>query len=76
MTALQRVHPAYEEDSSLDAANDRDVVVTLLGSNLPAAYLDEAEPSPLMERASRWWQRLIFTLRLALVLALLGGYPL
>ncbi|MEO1641910.1 MAG: hypothetical protein AAFR74_01135, partial [Pseudomonadota bacterium] len=74
--ALQKVHPAYEEDASLGLADDRDVVVTLLGSNLPAAYLDEAEPSLLMERASRWWQRLIFTLRFALVLALLGGYPL
>ena len=76
MTALKNVHPAYEEASDLEAANDHAVVVTPLGAVLPAAYLEEAEPSPLMERASRWWQRLIFMLRLGLILALIGAYPL
>jgi len=76
MTALQKIHPAYEEDTDNQSANDRAVVVTLLGSNIPAAYLDEAEPSPLMETASRWWQRFLFSVRLALVLTLVGGYPL
>lgn len=76
MTAVKNVHPAYEEASDLEAANDHAVVVTPLGAVLPAAYLEEAEPSPLMERASRWWQRLIFMLRLGLVLALMCTYPL
>ncbi|MEM7493923.1 MAG: hypothetical protein AAF296_11100, partial [Pseudomonadota bacterium] len=76
MTSLPTIHPAYQETDALEAANDRAVVVTLLGSSIPAAYLEEAEPSPLMETASRWWRRMIFAGRLALILMLLGGYPL
>ena len=76
MTSLPTLHPAYQETDMPDAANDRAVVVTLLGANIPAAYLEEAEPSPLMEAASRWWRRTLFAGRLALILMLLGGYPL
>lgn len=76
MTALQKIHPAYQEEPANEDSNDRAVIVTLLGANIPAAYLEDAEPSPLMETASRWWQRFLFTTRLALVLALVGGYPL
>ncbi|MEM1086580.1 MAG: hypothetical protein AAGH90_02555 [Pseudomonadota bacterium] len=75
MTALQKVHPAYSDDAP-EAANDHALVPEFLGEVIPAAYLDEAEASPLMEVASRWWQRFIFTLKLAVILTLLGGYPL
>ena len=49
--------------------------VTLIGTDLPAPYLDEAEPSPLMHTASLWWRRLIRTLQVLAVLALVGIYP-
>jgi len=77
MTALPKVHPAYAETANMPVPdNDREAVVTLLGSGLPVAYLEDAEPSPLMQKASNLWQRLIFLTRFSIMLALLGGYPL
>ncbi len=59
-----------------EADNDtRAPVVTLIGSDLPSAYLDEAEPSPLMERMSRFWRRIVRAFKLLVVLCLVGGYP-
>jgi len=49
--------------------------VTLIGTDLPAPYLDEAEPSPLMHTASLWWRRIIRTLQILAVLVLVGFYP-
>ena len=49
--------------------------VTLIGTNLPAEYLDEAEPSPLMHSASVWWRRTMRTLQVLAGLALLAIYP-
>jgi hypothetical protein len=71
MSAVHKLPVEYNEpDNDTNAP-----VVTLIGSNLPAAYLEEAEPSPLMERASHWWQGLIRTAKLSIILALVGGYP-
>ncbi|MEL6724170.1 MAG: hypothetical protein AAFP24_04075 [Pseudomonadota bacterium] len=56
-------------------AQDGKPVVTLIGSDMSEAYLDDAEPSPTMEALSRMWQRLIGVLKLGLVLCLVGGYP-
>ncbi|WP_300381750.1 hypothetical protein [Henriciella sp.] len=49
--------------------------VTLIGTNLPAQYLDEAEPSPLMHTASLWWHRAVRTMQVLAILLLLGIYP-
>lgn len=49
--------------------------VTLIGTDLPAPYLDEAEPSPLMHTASLWWRRIVKTVQILAVLALVGFYP-
>ena len=49
--------------------------VTLIGTDLPAPYLDEAEPSPLMHTASLWWRRFVKTVQVLAVLALVGFYP-
>ena len=71
MSAVHKLPVEYDESDD----DSRAAIVTLIGSNLPAAYLDEAEPSPLMERASRWWQGAIRALKLGIILALVGGYP-
>lgn len=71
MSAAHKLPVAYEEAE----LNPRAPVITLIGADLPSAYLDEAEPSPLMESASRLWRRIINTLKLVLVLVLVGGYP-
>lgn len=49
--------------------------VTLIGTDLPAPYLEEAEPSPFMHSASMWWHRIVRTVQILLVLALVGFYP-
>ncbi|MEM5515401.1 hypothetical protein WNY37_00470 [Henriciella sp. AS95] len=49
--------------------------VTLIGTDLPAQYLEEAEPSPLMHSASLWWRRIVRTFQILLVLVLVGFYP-
>ena len=71
MSAATKLPVAYEEAES----NVRAPVVTLIGSDLPSAYLDEAEPSPLMESASRLWKRITNTFKLVIVMLLVGGYP-
>lgn len=71
MSAAPKLPVAYEE-----ADNDpKKPVVTLIGSEIPHAYLDDAEPSPLMEGASRLWGRIKKAFKLAIVLVLVGGYP-
>ena len=42
-------------------------VVTLLGTDLPEAYLDDAEPSPLMEKANQLWRRFKRLMLLAII---------
>ncbi|WP_084398451.1 hypothetical protein [Henriciella aquimarina] len=49
--------------------------VTLIGTDLPAPYLEEAEPSPLMHSASLWWRRLVRALQVLAVILLVGFYP-
>lgn len=49
--------------------------VTLIGTDLPAQYLEEAEPSPLMHTASLWWRRVVRTVQILAVIALVGIYP-
>ncbi len=71
MSAAQKLPVAYEEVPS----EPRAPVITLIGSDLPAAYLDDAEPSPLMESASRLWRRITNSIKLAIVVLLVGGYP-
>ena len=39
-------------------ARETGPAVTLIGTDLPESYLDEAEPSPMMLTASEWWLRL------------------
>lgn len=71
MSVAQELPVAYEEVGD----PSRDPIVTLIGSDLPPAYLDDAEPSPLMEGMSRMWQRIINTFKLGIIAALVGGYP-
>lgn len=60
----------------IEASNDSgDPVVTLIGSDMSEAYLDDAEPSPMMAAIGRFWSRIIKTAKFGLVLALVGGYP-
>ncbi len=49
--------------------------VTLIGTDLPAQYLEEAEPSPLMHSASLWWRRIVRTIQILAVIALVCIYP-
>lgn len=49
--------------------------VTLIGTDLPAPYLEEAEPSPLMHTASLWWRRIVRVVQVLAVLLLVGAYP-
>jgi len=56
-------------------ADQRGPVVTLLTPDLSPAYLEDAEPSPLMESLSRGWNRLIRITRWGLVLLLIAAYP-
>ena len=50
-------------------------VVTLIGADIPPAYLDDAEPSPLMDVAARFWSRVLTYVRMALAAVLVLGYP-
>lgn len=60
----------------IEAHNDEGKpVVTLLGADISEAYLDDAEPSPLAAAIGRFWRRITGTIKLGLVLALVGGYP-
>ena len=49
--------------------------VTLIGTDLPDSYLDEAEPSPLMRTAEWWWARGVKTLKVFGILAIVAFYP-
>lgn len=71
MSVVQKIPAAYEEAES----KGKPPIVTLIGSDLPEAYLDDAEPSPLMETLGRFWRRMVGTTKIAAVLALVGGYP-
>lgn len=71
MSVVQKLPVAYEEAD----AGGKPPIVTLIGADLPEAYLDEAEPSPLMETFSRAWRRIVGTFKFLVVLALVGGYP-
>lgn len=60
----------------IEAHNDSGKpVVTLLGADISEAYLDDAEPSPLMEAIGRFWRRIVGTVKFGLVLAMIGAYP-
>lgn len=51
-------------------------VVTLLGTDLPEAYLDDAEPSPLMEKANQLWRRFKRLMLLAIIVGAATFYPM
>lgn len=72
MRAAHELPVAYEEPES----RQREPIITLIGSDLPPAYLDDAEPSPMMERATRFWRNLVRTIKWLVVAGLVGGYPL
>lgn len=72
MSTVHKLPVEYDEAQN----DDRAPVVTLLGADIPPEYLDDAEPSPFMERMSGIWQGLIRLLKLSIVLALVGGYPI
>ncbi|MEO1321880.1 MAG: hypothetical protein AAFV59_02630 [Pseudomonadota bacterium] len=71
MKAAEQLPVEYLEPDN----DDGKAVVTLIGSDMSEAYLDDAEPSPLMTGLSRLWNRIIKTAKFGLVLALVGGYP-
>jgi len=71
MSAGEPLTVSYEDtEDSAEAP-----VVTLIGADLPDAYLDEAEPSPLMEDVSRFFGKLGSLFKLGLIILLVGGYP-
>ena len=49
--------------------------VTLIGTDLPESYLEEAEPSPFMHSASWWWRRCVTAIKVVGVLAIAAFYP-
>lgn len=51
------------------------LAVTLIGTDLPDSYLDEAEPSPLMQSAEWWWARGVKALKILGILAIVAFYP-
>ncbi len=56
-------------------ARETGPAVTLIGTDLPESYLDEAEPSPMMLTASEWWLRLKRVIQVAGLVLVLGFYP-
>ncbi|MEM9572700.1 MAG: hypothetical protein AAF996_14630 [Pseudomonadota bacterium] len=70
MTAAEKLPVEY-----IDTNEDGEPVVTLIGANMSEAYLDDAEPSPMMAALGKFWSRIIRTAKFGLVLALVGGYP-
>ena len=56
-------------------ARDTGPAVTLIGTDLPESYLEEAEPSPMMHTASEWWKRLKRVVQLGVLLLVIGFYP-
>lgn len=71
MTAAEKLPVEY-----IEAQNDDGTpVVTLIGADISEAYLDDAEPSPMMAALGRFWRRTVNTAKLGLVLLLVGGYP-
>jgi len=70
MTAAEKLPVEYIETDGPDGP-----VVTLIGDNMSEAYLDDAEPSPLMTAMGRFWTRIVRTAKFGLVLALVAGYP-
>ncbi len=71
MTAAEKLPVEYIEAHN----DDGKPVVTLLGADISEAYLDDAEPSPMMEAIGRFWRRIVGTAKFGLVLVLVGGYP-
>ncbi len=71
MSGVQNIPAAAGKDSRGPDAP----TVTLLGTDLPDAYLDDAEPSPLVESAARLWARLKRLLALFAVILAVGFYP-
>jgi len=71
MKAAEKLPVEYIEPSN----DGGDAIVTLIGSDMSEAYLDDAEPSPLVAALGRFWSRIVKTAKLGLVVALVGGYP-
>lgn len=63
-------------DSRLPAAyQEEGPVVTVLGSDHLVTF-DYAEPSPIMLFAQRWWRRTITLMKVGVVIAAVGAYPI
>ncbi|MEM9937509.1 MAG: hypothetical protein AAF768_01555 [Pseudomonadota bacterium] len=71
MNVVQKLPVTYEEAE----AGGKEPIVTLIGADLPQAYLDEAEPSPMMENLGHAWRRVIKAAKVLAVIMLVGGYP-
>ena len=56
-------------------ARDDGPAVTLIGTDLPESYLEEAEPSPFMHSAHWWWRRGVGAIKIAGLLAVAAFYP-
>lgn len=56
-------------------AREDGLAVTLIGTDLPDSYLEEAEPSPLMQTAEWWWDRGVKALKILGLLAVAASYP-
>lgn len=71
MTSGDSTAVAYDEPGD----TPEPPVITLIGADLPHAYLDEAEPSPLMNDISNFFGRIGTFAKMLIVIALVGGYP-
>lgn len=71
MTTAEKLPVEYIDPE----ADDGNPVVTLIGADISEAYLDDAEPSPMMAALGRFWRRTMGLAKFVLVLALVGGYP-
>lgn len=71
MKAAEKLPVEYVEPTQ----DDGKPVVTLIGADISEAYLDDAEPSPMMAALGRFWRRIVNTAKLGLVLTLVAGYP-
>lgn len=66
---------AKKTTDGADLPDDQPPVVTLIGADIPEAYLDDAEPSPLMDAMSGVWGKFMNYVRMGLAALLVFGYP-
>ncbi len=71
MSAGDPLAVSYEKQDD----SKRAPVITLIGADLPDAYLDEAEPSQALDGVGRFFGKVGSLVKLGIVLVLVGGYP-